>query len=356
MKKKEWMQSENPINLQSNQISLNEFELFEKFDENLEEKEWNLQQIREFYSLLYQYKPRNYVSKLLENNLNYNQEEYMEILGFNKKILICKILGIGLSVAGITTMILNLFISVSPLALLGLLMTGIGSLAISKSPNYFYNYYNKKFEDYYLEHHHTWGGREGFIDSVAELMVKVFDLGNPSSLNILGAISNLGIKHLDNSEYNGLPTKEELDLYKELKNKVDNKEEIPCFKEDIVKKPEKSASRFLIDIKNDINKVNESKYNGYEEDLDALINLAQDFILETAPKDDNSVINLEGNNMASLYKRLVDLEQRIENRIKRKEYIEDNTSFVIEDLGTQLSVDKLDQSQQLKLTLKNYKG
>ena len=225
MKKKEWMQSENPINLQSNQISLNEFELFEKFDENLEEKEWNLQQIREFYSLLYQYKPRNYVSKLLENNLNYNQEEYMEILGFNKKILICKILGIGLSVAGITTMILNLFISVSPLALLGLLMTGIGSLAISKSPNYFYNYYNKKFEDYYLEHHHTWGGREGFIDSVAELMVKVFDLGNPSSLNILGAISNLGIKHLDNSEYNGLPTKEELDLYKELKikNKVSPK-------------------------------------------------------------------------------------------------------------------------------------
>ena len=44
------------------------------------------------------------------------------------------------------------------------------------------------------------------------------------------------------------------------------------------------------------------------------------------------------------------------NRIKRKEYIEDNTSFVIEDLGTQLSVDKLDQTQELKLTLKNYKS
>ena len=56
--------------------------------------------------------------------------------------------------------------------------------------------------------------------------------------------------------------------------------------------------------------------------------------------------------MASFYKRLVDLEQRIENRIKRKEYIEDNTSFVIEDLGTQLSVDKLEQTQELKLTLK----
>lgn len=56
--------------------------------------------------------------------------------------------------------------------------------------------------------------------------------------------------------------------------------------------------------------------------------------------------------MASLYKRLVDLEQRIENKIKRKEYIEDNTSFVIEDLGTQLRVDKLDQDQELKLSLK----
>ena len=59
--------------------------------------------------------------------------------------------------------------------------------------------------------------------------------------------------------------------------------------------------------------------------------------------------------MASLYKRLVDLEQQIENRIKRKEYIEDNTSFVIEDLATQLRVDKLDQvdqEQKLKLSLK----
>ena len=163
--------------------------------------------------------------------------------------------------------------SVSPLALLGILIAGSGSLAISKSTDYFCNYYNKKFENYYSEHNQTWGGSQGFIDSVAELMVKVFDLGNPSSLNILGAISNLGIKHLNNSEYNGLPTKEELELYKELKNKVDNKEEIPCFKEDIVKKPEQSASRFLMDVKNDINKVNESKYKGYEEDLNALINL-----------------------------------------------------------------------------------
>ena len=86
-----------------------------------------------------------------------------------------------------------------------------------------------------------------------------------------------------------------------------------------------------------------------------MVTLAQDFILETAPRDDNSVINLEDNHMASLYKRLVDLEQQIENRIKRKEYIEDNTSFVIEDLATQLRVDKLDQvdqEQKLKLSLK----
>ena len=74
-----------------------------------------------------------------------------------------------------------------------------------------------------------------------------------------------------------------------------------------------------MEIKDDINKVKDARYLGYEEDLKSLVTLAQDFILETAPKDDNSVINLEGNNMANLYKRLVDLEQRIENRIKRKE-------------------------------------
>lgn len=199
MDKKEWIQSENPINLKSNQISLNEFKLFEKFDENLEEKEWNLQQIREFYSLLYQYKPRNYVSKLLKQNLSYNQEEYMKILGLNKKILIFKILGVGLSAVGITTMILNLFISVSPFALLGILIAGSGAITISKSTDYFYNYYHKKFERYYWRHYDAWRGKEGFVDSVAELMVKVFELGNPSSLNILGAISNLGIKHLNNS-------------------------------------------------------------------------------------------------------------------------------------------------------------
>jgi hypothetical protein len=353
MAKEEWMKNKNPLKIKNDQILLKELK---NYEESSEECEWNLIQIREFYSLLYQHKPTKNVSNLLWLNLQKNKMDYMNVLGFNKKYQIFSSLGMNIFILGGILIFLGLVIKNPFIMIPGVMAVALGSTMTTIISKYFPDYYKKAMK-YYDEHRHKNKRKKkgNFIDDIAKVMYKILEYGHPSALNALGALSLLGVNHLNKIVYSESPNNKELKIFEELKDKIEKQDIIPCFQEKTAKKSEKTTNRFLMEIKDDINKVKDARYLGYEEDLKSLVTLAQDFILETAPRDDNSVINLEGNHMASLYKRLVDLEQQIENRIKRKEYIEDNTSFVIEDLATQLRVDKLDQvdqEQKLKLSLK----
>ena len=80
MKKKE----QNPIEFSSYDISLAELKNLTNYDENDNNIKQSLQQIKKFYSLLYQHKPTDNISKLLKENLIHNKYKYYEIK-YNKK-------------------------------------------------------------------------------------------------------------------------------------------------------------------------------------------------------------------------------------------------------------------------------
>ena len=75
MKKKE----QKPIEFSSYDISLAELKNLTNYDENDNNIKQSLQQIKKFYSLLYQHKPTDNISKLLKENLIHNKYKYYEI-------------------------------------------------------------------------------------------------------------------------------------------------------------------------------------------------------------------------------------------------------------------------------------
>ena len=193
---------------------------------------------------------------------------------------------------------------------------------------------------------------EDYVESIARLMVKAIEKDSPTVINTLGILSSLGIDYIERCNGNELPTPEEIRRLVELDRKIENEEEIEYQKVQEVKSEASNINQFLVDVKNDINKVNVIKYDGYEEDVKELYDIAKSFIEETAPEVNGAKVSLDESKIPKLYRRLVTLEQNIDVKINRKNYIDENMSFITEDLATQLSVDKLDQTQELKLTLK----
>ena len=99
MKKKE----QKPIELSSYNISLSELKNLTNYDENDKNIKQGLKQIKKFYSLLYQHKPTDNISKLLYTNLIHNRYEYYNT-SYNKKeewlyrICLIQIIGAALAV------------------------------------------------------------------------------------------------------------------------------------------------------------------------------------------------------------------------------------------------------------------
>lgn len=343
MKKKE----QKPIELSSYDISLSELKNLTNYDENDKNIKQSLQQIKKFYSLLYQHKPTDNISKLLYANLIHNRYKYCD-MNYNKKeerlYRICFIQIFGAALAVIVGVNLeNVKIALWGVSLfLGFFVTFVYLLGGREI----------RYENVLMYYSDNVSNDEDYVESIARLMVKAIKKDSPSVINTLGILSSMGIDYIERCNGNELPTPEEIRRLVELDRKIENGEEIEYQKVQDVKSEVSNINQFLVDVKNDINKVDTIKYDGYEKDLKELYDIAKSFIEETAPKVNGTKASLEESKIPELYRRLVTLEQNIDVKINRKNYIDENMSFITKDLATQLNVDKLDQTQELKLTLK----
>ena len=347
MKKKEWMQSENPVNLQCNQIELDELKKLTNYDENDKNIKQSLQQIKKFYSLLYQHKPTDNISKLLKKNLIHNRYEYYDTCYNKKEEWLYKICFIQIFGAGLASMV-GIFLENVQITAWGAVLI----FGVLVTVAYMFGFAGIRYENVLMYYSDKVSNDEDYVESIARLMVKAIKKDSPSVINTLGVLSSMGIDYIERCNGNELPTPEEIRRLVELDRKIENGEEIEYQKVQEVKSESSNINQFLVDVKSDINKVNAIKYDGYEEDLKELYDIAKSFIEETAPKVNGTKVSLEKSKIPELYKKLVTLEQNIDVKINRKNYIDENMSFITEDLATQLSVDKLDKARELKLTLK----
>lgn len=343
MKKKE----QKPIELSSYDISLAELKKLTNYDENDKNIKQGLKQIKKFYSLLYQHKPTDNISKLLYANLIHNKYKYYE-LKYNKKENILATLWLLYTLMASAAFIVGVASGSTEVILFGTNLFLGGFIMLKYICSWFENCYGRLLT-YYSD---GVSNDEDYVESIARLMVKAIKKDSPSVINTLGVLSSMGIDYIERCNGNELPTPEEIRRLVELDRKIENGKEIEYQKVQEVKSEASNINQFLVDVKNDINKVNAIKYDGYEEDLKELYDIAKSFIEETAPKVNGTKASLEKSKIPELYRKLVTLEQNIDVKINRKNYIDENMSFITEDLGTQLSVDKLDQTQELKLTLK----
>ena len=336
-KRKPWMFKEAPVKLEANQIELEELKKLMSYDESDTE---NIEAIKKFYSLLYQHTPSKNIIELTYNNLYHNIEKYHKPLKhYNDRGVM---IGGTILVVGMVMIARLSFFGIDPssnyliascLCTCGGVFTLYGALfgpiqREFKTTNYYLKYLGGLGED--LE--------PDFADRIAELMNLAIKKDASATMKELGQLANLGITYLDRDNYSRQPNEEELNTLKKLETKIIN---------------EKTIKEFLTDINNDMLRVRVAKYEGYKNDLTELSILAQDVMLDIDCKTNEEIIALQESQLwINLCKRLNSLEDKINSRINTSYTVYSQEDSRVEDLGTQLSVDKLNQTQELKLTLK----
>ena len=151
----------------------------------------------------------------------------------------------------------------------------------------------------------------------------------------------LGTVYLNKKDYSISPNEKELSIFKKLETKITN---------------EKTVKQFLTDIRNDMQRVRDVKYEDYKNDLTELSVLAQDFMLDIDCKTNEEIIALQESQLwINLCKRLNSLEDKINSRINTQYTVYSQNDPRMDDLANQLSSDELEQTTEFKLNLKKSK-
>ena len=180
-----------------------------------------------------------------------------------------------------------------------------------------------------------------FTEKIAKQMVLAIKKDGPSTMKDLGMLARLGTVYLNKKDYNVNPNEKELSIFKKLETKITN---------------EKTVKQFLTDVRNDMQRVRDAKYEGYKNDMVELSVLAQDYMLDIDCKTNEEIIALQESELwINLCKRLNDLEAKINSKINTLYTVYSQEDSRVEDLATQLSVNKLDHTEELKLNLKKSK-
>ena len=93
-------------------------------------------------------------------------------------------------------------------------------------------------------------------------------------------------------------------MIEEVSNKLDEFSEDGTLATIINEQIFNDINKEIRDIKSDINKVNAIKYDGYEEDVKELYDIAKSFVEETAPKVNGAKVSLEESKIPELYRKM----------------------------------------------------
>lgn len=339
-KKKPWMFKEAPVKLEANQIELDELKKLMSYKESDTE---NIEAIKKFYSLLYQHAPSKNILELTYNNLHHNIEKYHKPLKhYNDRGVM--IGGTILAVGMIMIARLSFFdIDPSSNYLIASCLCTCGGVITIYGASFGPIKREFKATNYYLKYLGGLGKdlEPDFADRIAELMNLAIKKDDSATMKELGQLANLGITYLDRDNYSRQPNEEELNTLKKLETKITN---------------EKTIKEFLADIKNDMLRVRAAKYEGYKNDMVELSVLAQDYMLDIDCKTNEEIIALQESELwLNLCKRLNDLEAKINSKINTLYTVYSQEDSRVEDLATQLSANKLDHTEELKLNLKKSK-
>lgn len=335
MKKKEWMNKDNPIKIKAKQVELKELEGLVSYDKNDTK---NIETIKKFYSLLYRHIPSKNIMRLISNNFEKNSENYKTTLGYETDRTLSNI--------SLSYVVYGVAIELSYILLNGKLSLGLPiwfvfTGAIAKLLAIYIPKYRKNKANNYMANYSLNPLNGDFTEKIAKLMLLAIKKDGPSAMNDLGMLARLGTVYLNKKDYNVNPNEKELSIFKKLETKITN---------------EKTVKQFLTDIRNDMQRVRDAKYEGYKNDMAELSVLAQDYMLDIDCKTNEEIIALQGSELwINLCKRLNDLEAKINSKINTLYTVYSQEDSRVEDLATQLSVNKLDYTEELKLNLKKSK-
>lgn len=339
-KRKPWMFKEAPVKLEANQIELDELKKLMSYKESDTE---NIEVIKKFYSLLYQHAPSKNILELTYNNLHHNIEKYHKPLKhYNDRGVM---IGGAILVVGMVMIARLSFLDIDPSSnyLIASCLCTCGGVITIYGASFGPIKREFKTTNYYLKYSGGLGKdlEPDFADRIAELMNLAIKKDDSATMKELGQLANLGITYLDRDNYSRQPNEEELNTLKKLETKITN---------------EKSIKEFLTDVKNDMLRVRTAKYEGYKNDLTELSILAQDVMLDIDCKTNEEIIALQESELwINLCKRLNYLEAKINSKINTSYTVYSQENSRVEDLATQLSVNKLDHTEELKLNLKKSK-
>ena len=335
MKKKEWMNKDNPIKIKAKQVELKELEGLVSYDKNDTK---NIETIKKFYSLLYRHIPSKNIMRLISSNFEKNSENYKETLGYETDRTLSNI-SLSYVVYGVTIELS--YILLNGKLSLGLPIWFVFTGAIAKLLAIYIPKYRKNKANNYMANYSLNPLDGDFTEKIAKLMFLAIKKDGPSTMNDLGMLARLGTVYLNKKDYNVNPNEKELSIFKKLETKITN---------------EKTVKQFLTDIRNDMQRVRDVKYEDYKNDLTELSVLAQDYMLDIDCKTNEEIIALQESELwINLCKRLNDLEAKINSKINTLYTVYSQEDSRVEDLATQLSVNKLDHTEELKLNLKKSK-
>lgn len=335
MKKKEWMNKDNPIKIKAKQVELKELEGLVSYDKNDTK---NIETIKKFYNLLYRHIPSKNIMRLISNNFEKNSENYKTTLGYETDRTLSNI--------SLSYVVYGVAIELSYILLNGKLSLGLPiwfvfTGAIAKLLAIYIPKYRKNKANNYMANYSLNPLNGDFTEKIAKLMLLAIKKDGPSAMNDLGMLARLGTVYLNKKDYNVNPNEKELSIFKKLETKITN---------------EKTVKQFLTDVRNDMQRVRDAKYEGYKNDMVELSVLAQDYMLDIDCKTNEEIIALQGSELwINLCKRLNDLEAKINSKINTLYTVYSQEDSRVEDLATQLSVNKLDYTEELKLNLKKSK-
>lgn len=335
MKRKEWMSKDNPIRIEGKQVELKELESLVSYDKNDTK---NIEAIKKFYSLLYRHIPSKNIMRLISSNFEKNSESYKETLGYETDRALSNI---SLSYVVYGTAIELSYILLNGKLSLGLPIWFVFTGAIAKLLAIYIPKYRKNKANNYMTNYSLNPLDGDFTEKIAKLMVLAIKKDGPSTMKDLGMLARLGTVYLNKKDYNVNPNEKELSIFKKLETKITN---------------EKTVKQFLTDVRNDMQRVRDVKYEDYKNDLTELSVLAQDYMLDIDCKINEEIIALQESELwINLCKRLNDLEAKINSKINTLYTVYSQEDSRVEDLATQLSVNKLDHTEELKLNLKKSK-
>ena len=335
MKRKEWMSKDNPIRIEGKQVELKELESLVSYDKNDTK---NIEAIKKFYSLLYRHIPSKNIMRLISSNFEKNSESYKETLGYETDRALSNI---SLSYVVYGTAIELSYILLNGKLSLGLPIWFVFTGAIAKLLAIYIPKYRKNKANNYMTNYSLNPLDGDFTEKIAKLMVLAIKKDGPSTMKDLGMLARLGTVYLNKKDYNVNPNEKELSIFKKLETKITN---------------EKTVKQFLTDVRNDMQRVRDAKYEGYKNDMVELNVLAQDYMLDIDCKTNEEIIALQESQLwINLCKRLNSLEDKINSRINTQYTVYSQNDPRMDDLANQLSSDELEQTTEFKLNLKKSK-